>query len=61
MGYPNSSHFFRMQQNRSMMPKKTTVACEALQELEPVKRRQFESGQGTYKILVSIQFGRSAN
>jgi hypothetical protein len=26
-----------------------------------VKRRQFESGQGTYKILVSIQFGRSAN
>jgi hypothetical protein len=59
MGYPNSNHFLRRQQNRSMMPKTTIIACEPLQERELVKRRQFESGQGTYKTLVSIQFGGS--
>lgn len=37
------------------------TTCEPLQELEPMRRRQFESGQSTYRILVNIQFGRSAN
>jgi hypothetical protein len=45
-----------------MMPSTTAIACKLRQEFKPSRRRkQFEIGQGTYQVLVSIQLGQRRN
>jgi hypothetical protein len=41
-----------------MIPYTTTIAWKLGQEVEPSRRSEFENGQATYEVALSIQDGQ---